>query len=685
MKRDTNGGLEVQALSISYFVKEREVPALRMVNLRVCKGETRGIVGESGSGKSTLAYALMGYLTPNATVKSGRVLFGEIDLLSVPQATLQRIRGARIALVPQDAYGSLNPAMRIGDQIGELLQRHTSLTRPQTCRRAIESLTLVQMPDPQGFARLFPHQLSGGMQQRVLIAMALCLEPDFLIMDEPTSNLDATTEAAILDLVRGLKSRVDAGIVYISHNLGVIAGIADRVSVMYAGELVEEGPVDEVFLRPAHPYTVALLGCLPTKGSTRRTAPPRGIPGTMPSADALPPGCIFEPRCRFRRGDCHRISPPWQAVQPGHAARCLYWPEVLVEARDSENRLAPLSEEVAPRTAEALLQAEHIRKYYPLAHGLWPWRAREMVRAVDGISLEVKPGQTVGVVGESGCGKSTFLRCIAGLTEVNAGQLIFLGEDITRPCEDRSPKVRRSLQMVFQNADGTLNPKRTIAATLARPLRLLAQVPPPDLPKRVRELLQSVQLDPGYAERFPHELSGGEKQRVAIARAFAGRPRLVLCDEPLSALDVSVQASVLELLLSLEATRGVSYLLISHDLAMIRYAADLIAVIYLGRLCEVGPAAAFWNPPHHPYTEALLSAQPVPDPRQELRRILLKGSVPSPIHPPAGCPFHTRCPRKVGAVCEEQEPPWQQGMEGHRIRCHIPINELTQVQSGTLC
>ena len=576
-------------------------------------------------------------------------------------------------MVHQNPNATLNPALRVGSQIAEMLRCHAGLSARAAWRDAIDHLAAVHLPDAETIARRFPHELSGGQRQRVSIAIALCLKPDLLVMDEPTTNLDVTTEAVILDLVRDIKRRVNAGIVYISHNLGVVAHMADEVAVMYAGELVEHAPVDVLFGRPTHPYTRALLGCIARPGLTKRTGTLEAIPGAIPRLTALPPGCVFRPRCRYAAEEC-LVHPALENVGADHAARCVRWRSIEhVPPRRDIAVGAP-----AKTAVEPLLSVTDLRKSFKSSGA---WLSGSRVRAVAGVAFDLPRDRVLGLVGESGSGKTTVLRCIAGLERTDDGRIAFGGADITCAVSARPRPLLRRLQAVFQDPESTLNPKVTVGANLARHLRCLGG-DTTDMSGRVREALQRVQLDPDYAGRMPGDLSGGEKQRVAIARAFLGGPELVLCDEPLSALDVSVQAAILQLLLDLQGASRASYLLISHDLAVVRYIADDIAVMYLGKLAEIGPAASFDGFPLHPYTEALLSAQVTLDPMQPASRLRLEGPLPNPADPPSGCVFHTRCPRRVGPVCETTEPPWHDTVDKRRYRCHIAPAELARIQGA---
>jgi peptide/nickel transport system ATP-binding protein len=692
--------LAIDHLSVAYATREGLVEAVRDVSLRVNAGETLGIVGESGCGKSTLAYAVMGYLAENGQITAGSIRLRGRELLGLPPGELRRLRGARMAMVYQDPATALNPSMIVGDQVAEAYQTYSGVSQHLAWRRAVEMLGRVGLPDPERMAHRYPHQLSGGQQQRVVIAMALINNPDLLIMDEPTTGLDVTTEALILDLINELKQEFGVATLYISHNLGVIAQVCDRVAVMYAGEVVEEAGVATLFSSPRHPYTVGLLGCVPRLDAAKTTRQLRPIPGHVPPPGARPDGCIFAPRCALARDYCHEAAPQLQATdQSGQRARCHFWTEVPAWTQE-EARPAPEGEQRASRStqptsrgdgtlvrhAEPLLEVRELRRHYGGSTGIAApllrllGRETPPVRAVDGVSFTIAPGETLALIGESGCGKTTLARTVAGLLSPSGGTIHFLGHDVSYTAERRPAALRRFLQMVFQNPDSSLNPRHTVGAILERPLRLFLGLRGTAARQRALELLQAVQLDPRYYHRYPGQLSGGEKQRVSIARAFAGEPRLVICDEAVSALDVSVQAAILNLLAALQAERGTSYLFISHDLGAVRYLADRIAVMYLGRIVEIGRTEDLFHPPYHPYTEALLSAIPEPDPQQKRRRIRLEGPVPSPAERPAGCPFAGRCPRYLGSLCDDVPPPVQDAGNGHHIACHIPLRELAEMQ-----
>jgi peptide/nickel transport system ATP-binding protein len=674
--------LTLENVHVSYGSGSRRVDAVRGVSFELRQGETLGIVGESGSGKSTLAYAIMGHLGQSGAVRDGEIRFKGEDIRRASEARLRELRGNRISMVYQDPNSSLTPSIPIGEQVGEVLSTHLGLAGEARRRRIVELLSMVNLPDPDSVLDRYPHQLSGGQKQRVLIAMALACDPDLLIMDEPTTALDVTTEATILDLINELKERVNAAILYISHNLGVIARVSNRVVVMYAGEVVETASVGELFDNQRHPYTLGLLGCVPRLGLSKTHAPLRPIPGRIPSPLELPPGCVFAPRCPYVQDRCREERPELFTVNEGHLSRCFFWQEVDRTASRFRTQVVAQTE-VAARAngSRPLVEVRDLKKYFTTeGSGFSLLRRNERtVKAVDGVEFDVQPGETLALVGESGCGKTTISRCLAGLLLPSSGEMMFEGESINQPAEKRPRGIRSQLQMVFQNPESSLNPRRTVGAALERPLELLTRMNKQERRERVLELLEMVNLDSSYAERYPTQLSGGEKQRVAIARAFASGSKMIICDEPVSSLDVSVQAAILNLFTRLQNELGTSYLFVSHDLGVVRYLSDRIAVIYLGHIVEIGTVDEIFSPPYHPYTESLLSAIPIPDPNVAQKAIRLEGPVPSPANPPSGCPFHTRCPRKIGAICEREVPPIQDAGNGHQIWCHIPVEKLRLV------
>jgi peptide/nickel transport system ATP-binding protein len=661
--------LEVEDLEIVYRVRGRDRQVIRGVTLNVGRGEAYGLVGESGSGKSTVALAVVQYLARNGRVSAGRISIDGRDVLSRSRRELLALRARDVSMVYQNPGTSLNPSIRIGRQVAEVFTVR-GVPRAEALQRARDALTLVQIADPASVIDRYPHQLSGGMQQRVVIAMALAKDPALLILDEPTTGLDATVEAEVLDLVAGLQSQLETSVLFISHNLGVIAKMCRRVGVLYAGRLVEEGTVDEVLQEPRHPYTVGLLRCIPRGGRRKDHGRLDTIAGFVPNLGERLPGCVFAPRCGLAEDICHREEPPLYPVGGGHVSRCHFHERAQTLPREMAADLAlpRIDKSVAP-----LLQFDDLGKTFH--------QRGQSVHALAGVSAAVWTGETLGLVGESGSGKTTLARTLLGIIEPTEGSVSLAGHELNHRLARRTSEEIRDLQIVFQNPDAALNRRHSVNRILRRTLRKLAGLSGNAAEKRMLELLNAVRLGERYVSAKPGQLSGGQKQRLAIARAFAGEPELVVCDEPTSALDVSVQAAILNLLVELQAQRSVAYLFISHDLGVVRYVSDRIAVLYLGRLMELGPAEVVFDGPHHPYTEALLSAVPTIDGGGR-DRIRLSGEIPSAATPPSGCVFHTRCPRKIGAICEEVEPPLVEVEPEHLMRCHYSIEELRRLQRG---
>ena len=658
--------LEVSHLDVTYRVREQDRLALKDVSFTIGRGESYGLVGESGSGKSTVALALVRYLPQNGRVSGGTININGQDPLAMGSRGLRELRAHSVSMVYQEPGRALNPSLRVGQQVAEAFEIAGS-SKSEAEAKAEEMLGKVRISDPSRVMRRYPHELSGGMAQRVVIAMALASSPSLLILDEPTTALDATVEAEVLDLVAALRSEFDTSVLFISHNLAVVSKMCDRVGVLYAGELVEEGPARQVFDSPQHPYTVGLLRCIPRRGQRKDSDRLDTIPGFLPSPGHDLPGCVFAPRCALAQDQCRAAPPPVFDIGPSRTTRCYRH-----ELASGLPRAQPEREDVATPASDADADAGPIVVMSDLAK-TFPGG----VRALAGVDLTVNRGETLGLVGESGSGKTTLARLLLGLTAPDRGAVITLeGKPLPADVRKRPRDVLRALQIVFQNPDSALNRRHSVRSLIGRPLVRLAGLSGERLRERRSELLASVRLEERYLPLRPAQLSGGLKQRVAIARAFGSDPAVVVCDEPTSALDVSVQAAILNLLADLQAAEQTTYVFISHDLGLVRYLSDRIVVLYLGRVMEVGPAEAVFAGPHHPYTEALLSAVPSID-GQHAERIRLTGEIPSAADPPSGCVFHTRCPRRLATgVCESTEPPLLEAEPGHFIRCHIPVEDL---------
>jgi peptide/nickel transport system ATP-binding protein len=657
--------IEINDLNVQFTTSHGTLRAVEGLSYSVYPGEMVAIVGESGSGKSVSALAVMRLLPSGTARTQGSIRFADRELLALGDEEMRRIRGREIAMIFQEPMTSLNPVLTVGLQITEPLNIHLRLDEAAARARAIELLTLVGITDPESRLGQYPHQLSGGMRQRVMIAIGLACNPKLLIADEPTTALDVTIQAQILELMKDLSRRLGIAVVLITHNLGIVARYADRVNVMYAARLVESGSAERVFARPLHPYARGLLTAVP-RLDRGRSAKLATIDGAPPNLLAPPEGCRFRPRCPFAIDKC-ASDPPFVEHEEGHAAACHRTP--FITAIDvSRAQAASAARTVGDGEEPPLLQISAARKYFPVRGGFL--RRAKVVRAVDDVSIELKRGETLGLVGESGCGKSTLGRLVLRLDDPTGGSIRFEGVDLAGLQGDALIDVRKKMQVIFQDPYSSLNPRMTVGQIIAEPMRVHRIAPKPHIADRVAELLLLVGLFPYMALRYPHELSGGQRQRVGIARALAVEPHVVVCDEAVSALDVSIQGQVINLLEELQQRFGLTYLFIAHDLAVVRHISSKVAVMYLGRIVEYAPADALFADPKHPYTRALLAAAPVPDPVIERARprTIIKGELPSPLNPPKGCVFHPRCPLAT-EECTKAVPMTRELAEQHFVAC----------------
>ena len=640
--------LEVRDLTVTFPNANGDVRAVRGVDYTVRPGEFLGIVGESGSGKSVSSMAVMGLLPSTARVE-GSITYRGRELLGMPDEQMSRLRGSEIAMVFQDPLSALTPVYTIGEQIAEgLLLHDPTLSKKEAHTRAVELLRIVGIPVPERRVNAYPHEFSGGMRQRAMIAIAIANDPDLIIADEPTTALDVTIQAQILDVLQKAREITGAAIVLITHDLGVVAGNADRIAVMYAGRLVETGPVESVFSNPQMPYTSGLLRSVPNLATagTQRLVPLEGRP---PSLSNLPAGCPFAPRCPIALEICREVEP--ELIGHGIAdtsAACHRADEIAsgaLTAAEIFPRPDPVVKRARDQDSAHILEVTDLQKHYPLLKGAVFKRQVGTVKAVDGIDLEIRAGQALGLVGESGCGKSTTIGEILEMVKPQKGSIVINGVDVASLTKKERLALRKDVQVVFQDPMAAIDPRLPIADVIAEPLTV-HRVPPAERHRKVEEMLELVGLDPSMADRYPHEFSGGQRQRIGIARALVTNPRLLVLDEPVSALDVSVQAGVINLLEDLRDSLGLSYLFVAHDLAVVRQISDFVAVMYLGRIVEYGPSDELYANPRHPYTRALMSAIPVPDPAVERsrERVLLSGDLPSPTDDISGCNFRTRCP-----------------------------------------
>ena len=669
MSEQKNKLLEVKDLKVSFFTPAGEVKAVGGISYDLDYGEVMGVVGESGSGKSQEAYSIMGLLQSPGKVIGGSITFEGKDVLSFSKEEMTAFRGNKVAMIFQNPMTCLNPVYTIGNQLVEALRAHDKkISKEEAQKRAMEMMELVGINNVEKRMKQYPHEFSGGMRQRVMIAMGLICHPQLLIADEPTTALDVTIQAQILDLMKDLQKKTGMGIIFITHNLGVVADICDKVSVMYAGKIVEQGPVDDIFYEPAHPYTKGLLRSMPRVDaeSYERLIPIEGTPVDMLNP---PEGCPFAPRCEHCMKICLKKMPPYVEVGEKHRSAC--WLRVQELMNKEEKSMAE---------EKKLLEIENLRKYFPVNGIKGPG-----VQAVQDVSLYIKKGETLGLVGESGCGKTTLGRTILRLYEPTGGKIIYDGETIYDNPLDKDGKplgkakaakmlpYRRKMQIIFQDPSASLDPRMTVGEIIGEAIdihKLAASKK--DRADMIKELLAQVGLNTEHANRYPHEFSGGQQQRVGIARALAVKPEFIVCDEPISALDVSIQSQVVNMLEDMQEQMGLTYLFIAHDLSVVRHISNRIGVMYLGSLVELGESYELNRHPIHPYTQTLLSAVPVPDPKlsRTRKRIILEGDVPSPMNPPSGCRFHTRCPYAT-EKCSQVAPVFREHEPGHWAACHL--------------
>ncbi|MFZ9891331.1 MAG: ABC transporter ATP-binding protein [Ilumatobacteraceae bacterium] len=673
----TTPTLELRNLEVAYTVRGIDRQVLRGVSFSIAPGEAYGLVGESGCGKSTAAFAAMRYLPRNGKITNGSILFEGKDIVDINDDEVAKLRRSAISMVYQNPATALNPTIRIGKQIAEVFELN-GVSSSDAMMMAEQALTRVQIADPARVLRRYAHQLSGGMAQRVVIAMALASNPRLLVMDEPTTGLDATVEAEVLDLVRELRRDTGTAVLFISHNLGVIRNMCDRVGVLYAGALVEQGATSELFSNPSHPYTVGLLRCIPRGGLHKSTDRLDTIPGTPPALGTNFDGCVFAARCSLADDKCRTTLPEMVTINGSHIARCFHSDKAGSMPRSIEQiEYASQSTGHKAQVGDTLLNISHLSKVFN--------QDGSKVRVINDVSLTLGVGETLGLVGESGSGKTTIAKLVLGLTPPEEGGVVTLdGKGLAKTLNRRNVTDVGAMQIVFQNPDQALNRRHSVTRIVSRAVERLRKFSLTAAIERAHQLLSGMRVDASLHSVRPVQLSGGLKQRVAIARAFAGAPQIVVCDEPTSALDVSVQAAILNLLVDLQKKDQTSFIFISHDLGVVRYISDKIAVLYLGRVVEFGTSQRVFSGPFHPYTEALLSSVPNID-GSTRKRIPLTGVVPSPSNPPSGCVLNPRCPRKVGSgyetLCETEEPNLTEVEPGHFMRCHVPMAKLKQLQS----
>jgi peptide/nickel transport system ATP-binding protein len=665
--------LDIEDLTVKIDMRHSAVVPVDGVSLYVEAGETLGIVGESGCGKSMTGLSILKLLPPGGHITGGRVDFMGRNLAELSNDEMHKIRGNDIAMVFQDPMTSLNPTKSIGDQVAEPVQIHRGANKREALDRAVEVLGLVGLPRPKERLKDFPHQLSGGMRQRVMIAMALACDPKLLIADEPTTALDVTIQAQILELLSDLQQKLGMSVLLITHDMGVIAGRTDRVMVMYAGKVVESCSTEMLFHEMRHPYSQALLASIPRleQDNEQRLY---SIPGLPPDLTNPPVGCRFAPRCQKATDTCRVNEPPLEDRGGDHAFACWHpidGPLDLSASRKARQQVA------ADDESSVLLNVEHLVKEFPVRANIFIGRKKAKVHAVSDVSFSVQKGETFGLVGESGCGKTTVGRLITALEVSDSGSIEIEGEDITKLPRKTLRAKRRDFQLMFQDPYASLDPRMRVGRILREPLAIQRLGTRTQQNDTVQTLLADVGLPPDAVERYAHEFSGGQRQRIGLARALALNPKLVVADEPVSALDVSIRSQVLNLMKRLQSEHDLTYIVISHDLAVVKYLADTIGVMYLGKIVEIGPSEAIYEQPAHPYTARLIDAIPLPSPELERSKngSVVRGELPSAIDPPSGCRFRTRCERAAD-ICAEVEPELRVFGEGHRAACHFPLQAV---------
>ena len=660
--------LSVNNLKAHFYMEDKVIKAVNGVDFSIRKNEILGMVGESGSGKSVTALSILRLLSTPPCKISGEVYLNGQNLLKLNEKQMQKIRGKEISMIFQEPMTSLNPVLTIGDQIAESISLHQKFNKRKAWEKAVEMLKLVKIPEPFRRVKEYPHEMSGGMKQRAMIAMALSSNPSLLIADEPTTALDVTIQKQILYLIRDLQKKLGTSVLFITHDLGVIAEIADKVVVMYAGEVLEYGLVNEIFHQPEHPYTLCLLKSIP-RLDVSRGIKLEVIPGRVPDPAALPRGCVFHPRCPFTEEICREKEPPLIKVSNKHLTRCWRYEEIK-KLKTKKTNLVTFVKNQQKVSDNYLLNVKDLTKYFIMKGNIFK-KEKSYVRAVDRVSFSLKQGEVLGLVGESGCGKTTLGMCILRLIEPTSGEVMFRNRNITKLRQREIIEIYKDMQIIFQDPYGSLNPRMKIGEIVGEPLSIHKLIKDKKEKKtKIIEILEKVGLDSTYIGKYPHELSGGQRQRIAIARALAVSPRFIICDEPVSALDVSIQAQIINLLKNLKDQLSLTYLFISHDLSVVKYISDRIAVMYLGKIIEIAGSEKVCFSPKHPYTKALISSVLIPDPDLKHEYIPLTEEIPSPINIPSGCRFHTRCPY-LKERCRNFEPELREIEKGWFVACHF--------------